>query len=144
MWKTFIALLALVWASAGFAEDTVLNGKVWSVNYNTGSAFYSAMEGKQEITMECMLGDMRFGAVDQDTGDELIPGDEQVMLLIDNVYYKAPQTLAERRKFYEAVSNARDSFQLRSASGFVSKVFPIKELRTLLRSVEFDLSDCKE
>lgn len=140
-----LSLLALLCASSvGFAADTVVNGKVWSVEYNTASAFYSATKGEQEVTFECLLGDMTFAMHDDATGAEFNSRDDRVKVAIDGIIYKAPTTLQERAKFYSAVSNAVDSFQLLGGDGEESKVYPIQELRGLFQSIEFDLSDCKE
>lgn len=140
-----LSLLALLCASSvGFAADTVVNGKVWSVEYNTASAFYSAAKGEQEVTMECLLGNMTFALHDDETGAEFNSNDDRVKVAIDGIIYKAPKTLQERAKFYNTVLHATDSFQLFAGTGEESKVYPIQELRALFQSIEFDLSDCKE
>jgi len=140
-----LALLAGL--SAGLcvhAADTVTSGKVWSVEYNTASAFYSAAKDEQEITMECLLGDMTFALHDDETGDEFNSRDEKTFIVVDGIAYKAPTTLQERAKFYNTVLHASDSIQYRTASGIESKVYPVKELRQFFQTIEFDLSDCKE
>lgn len=144
MLKKLVLLAALAITANSFAADTVVNGKVWSVEYNTASAFYSASKGEQEITMECLLGDMTFAAHDDETGLEFNSRDNHMAVIIDGVIYKVPKTLSERRDFYDTVLHASDTIELQEVSGERSKAYPIKELRQLFQSIEFDLSDCKE
>lgn len=144
MLKKLALLAALAFTANSFAADTVVNGKVWSVEYNTASAFYSASKGEQEITMECLLGDMSFAMHDDETGAEFNSRDNHVNVVIDGVVYKTPKTLKERSNFYNTVLHATDSIELREVDGEQSKAYPIKELRQLFQSIEFDLSDCKE
>ena len=144
MLKKLVLLAALAITANSFAADTVVNGKVWSAEYNTASAFYSATKGEQEITMECLLGDMTFAVHDDETGLEFNSRDNHMAVIIDGVIYKAPKTLSERRDFYDTVLHASDTIELQEVSGERSKAYPIKELRQLFQSIEFDLSDCKE
>lgn len=144
MLKQLTLLAGLLASFTAVSADTVINGKVWSVEYNTASAFYSAAKGEQEITMECLLGDMSFALHDDETGDEVNSHDDKMFVVIDGVAYKTPVTLQERSKFYSTVLHASDSIQYRTVSGVESKAYPIKELRQLFQSIEFDLSDCKE
>lgn len=144
MLKKLALLAALTFTVNSFAADTVVNGKVWSVEYNTASAFYSASQGEQEITLECLLGDMTFAMHDDETGAEFNSHDTNVNVVIDGIVYKAPKTLKERSNFYNAVLHATDSIELQEVSGERSKPYPIKELRQFFQSIEFDLSDCKE
>lgn len=144
MFKKLLAAGMMLVTASAMAQDTTLNGKVWSVYYNTGSAFYSGQQGEQEVTMECMLGEMTFGMNDDETGAELNSHDDQVYVVIDSIIYKAPTTLAGRRSLYDAISHASSTFELRTGTGEQSKVYPVKELRDYVNQVEFDLSDCKE
>lgn len=144
MWKQVGFIAALLISGNGLAEDTTVNGTVWSVQYNTGSAFYSAAQDEQEITLECLLGNMTFAVNDDETGEDFNSHDDKLVILIDNVAYKAPVTLQERTAFYQAVTQAKSTIRYRTASGFETKTYPIKELRQFFQSIEFDLSDCKE
>ncbi|QXO10260.1 hypothetical protein pEaSNUABM37_00301 [Erwinia phage pEa_SNUABM_37] len=144
MLKKLTVLAGLMISLNAFSADTVINGKVWSVEYNTGSAFYSAIKGKQEITMECLLGDMTFALHDDETGLDFNSRDNHVGVIVDGVIYSTPKTLKERRAFYDTVLHASDSIMLQEVNSERSKAFPIKELRQLFQSIEFDLSDCKE
>ena len=144
MLKKLTLLAGLLISFHAVSADTVVNSKVWSVEYNTASAFYSAAKDEQEITMECLLGDMSFALHDDETGAEFNSRDEKLFVVIDGVAYKAPVTLQERAKFYNTVLHASDSIQYRTVSGEESKVYPVKELRQFFQAIEFDLSDCKE
>lgn len=144
MFKKIALLTIMFFSISSYAADTVVNGQVWAVEHNTGSSFYSAMEGKQEITMECLLGDITFGMHDEATGVDINSHDNRVSVVIDEVVYKAPVTLQERADFYETVLHGKNSFQLRAANGVQSKVYPIKELRSMFKSIEFELSNCSE
>jgi len=144
MFKKFSLLVALTFAFNSYAADTVAQAGDWTVEYNTGSAFYSAAKGTEEITMECLLGEMTFAGTIGETGEDFNSHDDKVLIVIDGTPYKAPVTLQERSNFYNAVRKAKGSIQYRTAAGFVSEVYSIRGLRALFNQVEFDLSDCKE
>mgnify|MGYP003362364735 CR=1 FL=1 len=144
MLKKLTLLAGLLVSFHAASTDTVVSGKIWTVEYNTASAFYSAAKGEQEITMECLLGDMTFASNDDETGEDFNSHDDKMFIVVDGIAYKPPVTLQERAKLYNTVLHASDSIQYRTASGLESKAYPVKELRQFFQSIEFDLSDCKE
>ncbi|QMP24169.1 hypothetical protein [Proteus phage 10] len=136
-----VVMLATFNASA---TDTVVNTGIWSAEYNSGSSFYSTQSAGQEITMECFLGEFKFGLFDKPTESELNSNDSPVAIYIDGIKYRQPKTPVENEALYHAIERATYGIQYVFADGFKSKLYPVEGLGVLFKDSSYQDSNCAE
>lgn len=142
--KRLLLSVIMLTAFNASATDAVMTSGTWSAEHNSGSSFYSTQSAGQEITMECFLGDYKFGLFDKRTDTELNSNDSPVSIYVDGIEYKQPVTLEEKERLYNAIESATYGIQYVFADGFKSKLYPVEGLGSLLKDTEFSDSDCAE
>lgn len=126
------------------SADTVTSLGTWTVEQNSGSSFYSTQSAGQEITMECFLGDFKFGLFDKSTDTELNSNDEPVSIYVDGIKFKQPKTPEEKESLYKAIEEAVYGIQYVFSDGYKSKLYPVEGLGKLFKDTGYQDSDCAE